>query len=81
MAEILRHRRETRRQTDEIKPLPKLPRHLSTLPHDIFRVPCDGLLDVFFLDAGGEVVLRAIGNSFDTGIETQHLPSLTHMTL
>jgi len=30
-------------------------------------VPCDGLLDVFFFDVGGEVVLKAIGSSFDTG--------------
>jgi len=35
----------------------------------------------FILDAGGEVALRGIGSSFDTGIEAQHLPSLTHMTL
>jgi hypothetical protein len=44
MAEILRHRRETRRQTDEIKPLPKLPRHLSTLPpRPLQRYECDAL--------------------------------------
>jgi hypothetical protein len=58
MAEILRHRRETRRQTDEIKPLPKLPRHLSTLPLEFLRGPDDSLLDVFLLDGGKKVGLR-----------------------